>query len=163
MSHFVPPASLPYRPAVGILLLNGERRIFAGKRIDQTVESWQMPQGGIDDGEDPFEAAKRELAEEIGTANAELLREHSEWLSYDLPEPLVGVALQGRYRGQLQKWFAMRFLGDDSEIDLKTAHEEFSDWKWVGADELLKMIVPFKRPVYEEVFRAFADLIGEER
>jgi len=151
---------LPYRPCAGMMLLNDEGGIFVGKRIDQSVEAWQMPQGGIDEGEEPSTAALRELEEEIGTRNVEILREHPEWLNYDLPEHLIGVKWDGKYRGQTQKWFAMRFLGDDRQIDLKTRHEEFSEWKWVGAAELLGMIVPFKRPIYKKVFDAFEDLIA---
>ncbi len=153
-------SELPYRPCVGMMVLNARGRIFAGKRIDQTVEAWQMPQGGIDENESPRVAALRELREEIGTNNVEILREHSDWLNYDLPEHLIGLKWNGRYRGQAQKWIAMRFLGSDSEINLKTRHEEFSDWRWVGSAELLEMIVVFKRPIYEKVFETFHDLIG---
>jgi putative (di)nucleoside polyphosphate hydrolase len=141
-----------------MMLLNAEGRVFAGRRIDQSVEAWQMPQGGIDEGEDPREAALRELKEEIGTRNAEVLREHPGWLTYDLPPHLVGFALQGRYRGQKQKWFALRFKGADSEIDLNTPHPEFSEWRWMEPDELLRVIVPFKRRIYGDVIAAFRDL-----
>lgn len=151
---------LPYRPCVGMMVLDAKGRIFVGKRIDQSVEAWQMPQGGIDENEEPRAAALRELVEEIGTDNVEILREHRDWLTYDLPEHLIGVKWEGRYRGQAQKWFAMRFLGSDSEIDLKTDHEEFSDWRWVGAKELLELIVAFKRPIYEKILEDFRDLIG---
>jgi putative (di)nucleoside polyphosphate hydrolase len=152
---------LPYRPCAGMMLLNREGLIFVGKRLDQTVEAWQMPQGGIDDGEAPRDAALRELDEEIGTRHVKILREHPDWLTYDLPEHLVGIALKGLYRGQIQKWFALRFLGKDSEIDLKTKHEEFSEWKWVDADTLMGLIVPFKREIYEKVFAEFSDLMGK--
>ena len=121
-----------------------------------------MPQGGVDESEDPRSAALRELEEEIGTKNVEILREHADWLTYDLPEHLIGLKWDGRYRGQAQKWFAMRFLGSDSEINLKTGHEEFSDWRWVGAKELLELIVPFKRPVYEKILEDFHDLIDTQ-
>jgi putative (di)nucleoside polyphosphate hydrolase len=160
MNRDFDPASLPYRPCAGMMLLNARGEIFVGKRIDQTVEAWQMPQGGIDEGEDPAVAALRELEEEIGTRNVEIVGEYPGWLNYDLPDHLIGLKWDGRYRGQTQKWFAMRFLGDDREIDLRTRHEEFSEWKWVGADQLLKMIVPFKRPIYELVFAEFAGLIA---
>ena len=149
---------LPYRPCVGVMLLNGEGRVFVGRRIDQTIEGWQLPQGGIDEGESPVEAAFRELEEEIGTRNAVLLRECDDWLSYDLPSHLLGVALHGRYRGQRQKWLAMRFQGDDAEIDVRTAHPEFARWKWLPVDVLPRLVVPFKRDTYAKVIAAFRDL-----
>jgi len=151
---------LPYRPCVGVMLLNREGLVFVGKRIDQTIEGWQMPQGGIDDGETAEQAALRELGEEIGTGNAQVLREHDEWLCYDLPAHLLGVALRGKYRGQRQKWLAMRFLGDDSEIDIRTSEPEFEDWKWLAIEALPRMIVPFKRDTYMKVISAFQDLAG---
>lgn len=151
-------SNLPYRPCVGMMMFNREGRIFVGKRIDQTLEAWQMPQGGIDEGEDPRAAAFRELKEEVGTDNVAILREHPGWLFYDLPAHLIGVALQGRYRGQKQKWFAVRFLGADSEIDLQRFEPEFSEWKWVAPAELLSLIVPFKRDIYAKVIGAFGDL-----
>lgn len=140
--------------------MNAEGRIFVGKRIDQSVEAWQMPQGGIDHNEAPRDAALRELEEEIGTRNVKVLAEHPGWLTYDLPEHMIGIALKGQYRGQIQKWFALRFLGADSEINLKAAHEEFSEWKWVDGATLLQIIVPFKRAIYEKVFAEFGPLIG---
>src|SRR5260370_20150050 len=111
---------LPYRPSVGIMLLNRGGLVFVGRRIDQRAEGWQLPQGGIDEGESVVDAGFRELEEEIGTRNADVLREHDQWLAYDLPSHLLGVALRGRYRGQRQRWLAMRFLGDDSEINVHT-------------------------------------------
>ena len=140
------------------MLLNRDGHVFVGKRIDQTIEGWQMPQGGIDDGETPRDAALRELEEEIGTRNAVILREHPGWLNYDLPPHLIGLSLRGRYRGQTQKWFAMRFLGRDSEINLATGEPEFSHWKWVPIDALPDLIVPFKRDIYMKVIAAFRDL-----
>ncbi len=154
----VNPADLPYRPCVGLMVLNREGRIFVGNRIDQTIESWQMPQGGIDEGEEPWDTALRELKEEIGTNKVVLLRGHPDWLLYDLPPHLVGVAWKGQYRGQKLKWFAVRFVGTDADINLKTEHQEFSDWKWVDIDELLELIVPFKRETYAKVMDVFADL-----
>ncbi|HEY4113385.1 MAG TPA: RNA pyrophosphohydrolase [Rhizomicrobium sp.] len=151
---------LPYRPCVGVMLLNRDGLVFVGKRLDQTIEGWQMPQGGIDDGETPEQAALRELEEEIGTRNATLLRAYPDWLAYDLPPHLLGIALRGRYRGQRQKWLAMRFLGDDSEINVKTAEPEFEDWKWLAIEALPRMIVPFKRDTYRQVIAAFRDLAG---
>ena len=149
---------LPYRPCVGVMLINREGLVFVGKRIDQTVEGWQMPQGGIDDGESPLEAAFRELKEEIGTNNAEFLRELDEWLEYDLPAHLLGIGLHGRYRGQRQKWITMRFRGDDSEIDIATPQPEFESWKWLAIEALPRLIVPFKRDTYAKVIAAFRDL-----
>ena len=154
----IDPAGLSYRPCVGLMVLNRDGKIFVGKRVDQTIESWQMPQGGIDEGEEPRQTALRELEEEIGTTKVEFLREHPDWLTYDLPPQLIGVAWEGRYRGQKLKWFAVRFVGADADINLKTAHQEFSDWKWVDIDELLRLIVPFKRETYAQVISAFSDL-----
>jgi putative (di)nucleoside polyphosphate hydrolase len=149
---------LPYRPCVGVMLFNSEGLVFVGKRIDQTVEGWQMPQGGIDDGETPAEAALRELKEETGTRNAKVLREMDEWLAYDLPAHLLGIALHGRYRGQRQKWIAMRFLGTDDEIDVATPEPEFAHWKWLAIEALPRLIVPFKRDTYAKVIAEFRDL-----
>lgn len=149
---------LPYRPCVGIMLINSEGLVFVGRRIEQTIEGWQMPQGGIDDGETPIEAGLRELEEEIGTNKAEPLREHSDWLAYDLPQHLLGIGLHGRYRGQRQKWIAMRFLGSDADIDVATEHPEFAEWKWLAMEALPRMIVPFKRDTYTKVIAEFHDL-----
>ena len=140
------------------MVLNRQGLVFAGKRIDQTLEAWQMPQGGIDKGETPRQALLRELREEIGTDHVEILREHPDWLTYDLPEHLIGIAWEGRYRGQRLKWFALRLSGGDSDINLKTPHQEFSDWKWVQVSDLLRLIVPFKRDIYAKVIEAFGDL-----
>jgi putative (di)nucleoside polyphosphate hydrolase len=153
--------NLPYRPAVGMMLLNRDGLVFVGKRIDQTQEAWQMPQGGIDAGEDPKAAALRELEEEIGTRNVELLREHPGWLLYDLPTHLLGVAWEGKYRGQRLKWLALRFLGHDSEINVATSHAEFSEWKWLKSADVLQFVVPFKRDVYAAALAAFSDLTAK--
>jgi putative (di)nucleoside polyphosphate hydrolase len=144
------PHSLPYRPCVGVMLFDSRGQVFVGRRID-TPDAWQMPQGGIDRGEAPETAALRELEEEIGTANAEIVAGTAEWLAYDLPEHLVGKLWGGRWRGQRQKWFACRFLGDDSEIRLDTAHPEFDAWRWVEPEQLTGLIVPFKRAIYSAV------------
>jgi len=156
-------SDLPYRPCVGIMLVNAAGEVFAGKRIDQTVEGWQMPQGGIDDDEGPRDAVLRELREETGTDKAQIVAELPDWLYYDLPEHLIGVAFHGKYRGQKQKWFLLRFTGVDSDIDL-TAHEpEFADWKWFSLEELPGLIVPFKRPTYEAVIAGFRPLVRAKR
>ncbi len=149
---------LPYRPCVGVALFNPLGQVFVGQRIDTTQEAWQMPQGGIDPGEHPVAAAFRELQEEIGTAAAEIIEDIPEWLTYDLPPELLGKVWQGRYRGQKQKWYAMRFLGEDADINLETHHPEFHSWRWMRLAELPALIVPFKRGIYEEVARRFAHL-----
>ncbi len=151
-------SDLPYRPCVGIMLFNADGKVFVGKRIDQTVEGWQMPQGGIDKGETPKQAVLRELQEEVGTARAEIIGEMDDWVTYDLPEHLIGVAFHGKYKGQRQKWFALRFTGKDADIDL-TAHEpEFSAFQWVSLEDLPALIVPFKREIYKAVIAAFQNL-----
>ena len=150
---------LPYRPCVGVCLINAQGLIFAGLRRDSTAQAWQMPQGGIDDGEKPRAAALRELWEETGvTADlVEFLTKTEDWVTYDLPPELLGRVWGGKYRGQRQKWFLYRFLGQDSQINITTEHPEFSQWKWIGADEMLGSIVPFKRAVYDSVVTAFRD------
>jgi putative (di)nucleoside polyphosphate hydrolase len=140
------------------MLFNRDGLVFVGRRIDQTVEGWQMPQGGIDEGETPQQAGLREMKEEIGTDKAVILREHSEWLAYDLPPHLLGVALHGRYRGQKQKWLAMRFTGEDSDINVATPEPEFAQWKWLAVEALPRLIVPFKRDTYAKVIAEFRDL-----
>ncbi len=147
--------ALPYRRGVGIALFNAQSKVFVAERID-TPGAWQMPQGGIDKREDPWPAALRELKEEIGTAKAERLGE-TDWLRYELPPHLLGVAWKGKYRGQEQKWFAARFTGEDGDIDLEAdSHPEFRAWRWASLVALPDLIVPFKRPLYLSVVEAFA-------
>lgn len=165
----VDPETLPYRPCVGLMVLNREGRVWAGRRIagaDSEMAGsdklWQMPQGGIDKGEEPYPAALRELYEETGMRTVSLLAEAPDWINYDLPPELVGIAFKGRFRGQAQKWFAFRFEGDESEIAINPppgGHEaEFDDWSWKPMAELPDLIVPFKRTVYEQVVSAFRHL-----
>lgn len=151
--------SLPYRNGVGIMLINRDKSIFVAKRIDTISEAWQMPQGGIDQGESPDVAAIRELEEETGTSKATILRESKDWLTYDLPDQLTSKIWGGRYRGQRQKWFAMRFDGEDSDINIETEHPEFCEWKWASASSLPGLIVPFKRVLYRAIVDEFRDLI----
>ena len=151
-------ADLAYRPCVGIMLLNVHGEVFVARRIDSTDGAWQMPQGGIDDGETPAAAAKRELKEETGTNNATIIAEHAEWITYDLPEHLIKRLWRGRYRGQTQKWFAMRFLGTDGDIDINTPEPEFNAWRWVPIAELLDLVVPFKHHVYADLVKTFGYL-----
>jgi putative (di)nucleoside polyphosphate hydrolase len=148
----------PYRRNVGLMLIGPERRLFVGRRIRQP-DAWQMPQGGIDAGETPVEAACRELWEEVGTTKALLLRESRDWLRYDVPEARRPAHWKGRWRGQAQKWFALAFTGREADIDIAAHDHEFDAWQWLGAADMLERIVAFKRPVYEAVLKEFADLV----
>jgi len=150
-----------YRRGVGIMLLDPRKRIFVGRRID-TPGAWQMPQGGIDNGEDPRSAALRELAEEVGTDRAEIVAETREWLTYELPGKLHLQAWGGRYRGQVQKWFGMRFLGTDADIRLDTHQPEFDAWQWVTREKLVELIVSFKRRLYIDVLKEFSTLFERD-
>jgi putative (di)nucleoside polyphosphate hydrolase len=149
---------LPYRPAVGVMLLNGEDKVFVGQRLDSTLEAWQMPQGGTDPGEDSREAALRELEEETGIRRelVEIIACASRQLDYDLPADLVGKLWKGRYRGQRQTWYLARFLGRDEDVQIDTHEPEFRAWRWVDARELPRLIVPFKKALYEAVLAEFA-------
>ena len=153
----IDPTLLPYRPCVGIMLLNKQGLIFAAQRIDGQVPAWQMPQGGIDAGEEPKTAALRELTEETGIAASDvtLLGQTEDWVNYDLPPELLGKVWKGKYRGQKQLWFLMRFEGEDHQINIATEHPEFSQWRWISAPEVVASIVPFKRAVYETVVSHF--------
>jgi putative (di)nucleoside polyphosphate hydrolase len=146
-----------YRPCVGVFLLNPAKQVFVGQRLD-TPGAWQMPQGGIDPGEAPAVAARREMLEEIGTDRAELLRESQVWRAYDLPADVAGRLWGGRYRGQTQRWVAFRFTGTDADIRLEGPHPEFSTWRWVEPERLVELIVPFKRDVYLSVVAEFRPL-----
>ena len=152
-------SSLPYRPAAGVMLLNREGKVFVAQRLDSTLEAWQMPQGGLDEGEDPETGALRELEEEtgIGPEHVEILARAPADLYYDLPEDLVGKLWKGKWRGQRQTWFLVRFTGGDEDVNIETAHPEFRAWKWAEPSELPAMIVPFKRKLYEDLLEAFAE------
>jgi len=155
-------ADLPYRAAAGVMLINAENKVFVAQRLDSTLEAWQMPQGGLDPGEDARAGALRELEEETGVRPdlVEVLACSSGELLYDLPDDLIGKLWKGRYRGQRQTWFLCRFLGRDADIDLETAEPEFRAWRWVEPDELPDLIVPFKRSLYQNVLAEFAHLVG---
>lgn len=161
--------NLPYRPCAGIMVLNRAGLVFVGRRkggpehVDAT-HVWQMPQGGIDEGEDPYQGALRELYEETSIRSVEKLDEIADWLAYDIPRDIVGEAWKGQYRGQKQKWYALRFVGNDSEIDIVHPggghHKpEFIDWRWVEMKSLPDLVVPFKRPIYEQVVASFSRLV----
>lgn len=152
-----------YRPNVGIMLANPAGLVFVARRIDTPVEAWQMPQGGIDEGEEPRQAALRELEEEIGTAKAEIVGESRGWLRYDIPAALQGKLWRGRWKGQRQKWFLMRFHGSEADIDLATAHPEFDAWRWAEPAELPGLVIPFKRQTYREILAEFAPALAQLR
>ena len=153
---------LPYRPCVGLVVMNAAGEVFAGQRIDNPGDAWQMPQGGVDEGETPVQAALRELGEEtgIGEDSVEILAETADWIPYDLPHDLVPKLWKGRFRGQTQKWFLLRFDGDDAEIDIEKDNREFSRWTWMSPDDLIERIVPFKKPTYAQVFADFEGKMG---
>ncbi|MEZ0494971.1 RNA pyrophosphohydrolase [Sphingomonas sp. IW22] len=152
-------ADLPYRPCAGVMLVNRDGRVFVGQRLDSVLEAWQMPQGGIDDGEAPIDAAVRELGEEAGIAPdlVELVAEAGEELTYDLPDDLIGKVWKGKWRGQRQRWFLFRFLGEDGDVNIETAEPEFRAWRWIEPAELPELIVPFKRELYQRLLDIFAE------
>ncbi|MFK7881015.1 RNA pyrophosphohydrolase [Roseobacter sp.] len=154
-------AKLPYRPCVGVMLTNANREVFVGQRRDSKTVAWQMPQGGIDKGEPARDAALRELWEETGVTSdlVSIVAESKQWLPYELPFDLVPKLWKGRYRGQKQRWFLMRFNGDDSAINIATKQPEFSEWRWLAARDLVDNIVPFKRDVYAAVMAEFGEMI----
>ena len=161
----LPDSERAYRPAVGIMLLNREGNVFVGRRIDMPagLAAWQMPQGGIDPGETARQAAFRELKEEVGTDKAEILAETRGWLHYDLPSDIASRMWSGRWRGQRQKWFLMRFTGEDSDINPATEHPEFDAWEWVEPQRLPDLIVPFKRQLYCDLLAEFREHLPSTR
>jgi len=142
---------LPLRIGVGIVVLNKENKVFVGKRKDNPIDKWQMPQGGVDNGENFLDAMKRELKEETGIQNIKIIKELKEWTEYELPDYLLGKVWKGKYKGQKQKWFIVRFMGSDDEINLNTKRPEFIEWKWLNIESLPKVIVSFKKNVYEKL------------
>jgi|TARA_Y100000389_G_scaffold164830_1_gene168742 putative (di)nucleoside polyphosphate hydrolase len=152
--------NLPLRNGVGIVVLNNENKVFVAKRIDNPKNFWQMPQGGIDDGEDSLKAALRELEEETSIKNVKLIKEIEETLTYELPNHLLGIIWKGKYRGQKQKWFLMRFTGEEKEINIKTKNAEFLDWKWIELDQITDVVVDFKLHVYEELKKKIKKIIN---
>jgi len=149
---------LPLRIGVGIVLLNNENKVFVGKRIDNPKNYWQMPQGGVDNNENFLQAAIRELEEETGIKNIKLIKEIDEWLVYNLPKNLLGKIWQGRYKGQKQKWFIFKFLGENKEININTKNPEFLDWKWISSSELPKVAVNFKINIYKKISEILVSL-----
>ena len=152
-------SNLPLRSGVGIVVLNQENKVFVAKRIDNPKDYWQMPQGGVDAGEDFLKAAYRELEEETSIKSVKLIKELDGMITYELPDSLLGIIWKGKYRGQKQKWFLMRFNGDDKEININTHHPEFLDWKWIELNQLTKVVVDFKLHVYKEVLEKVRKLI----
>ena len=151
---------LPFRIGVGVIVLNDKNRVFVGKRKDNPVDKWQMPQGGVNKGEKLIDAMKRELEEETGIKNIKILKEIDGWSEYELPENLLGKIWRGKYRGQKQKWFIVKFIGDEDEINLKTSKPEFIEWKWLDIENLPGVIVEFKRKVYEDLLPKIRDTIN---
>ena len=151
---------LPLRIGVGAIVLNNKNKIFVGKRADNPVNKWQMPQGGVNKGENLINAMKRELMEETSIQNIKVLKKIDKWFEYELPKDLLGIIWKGKFRGQKQKWFIVRFIGNESEINLKTKHPEFIEWKWIEIDELTNVIVDFKKDVYKKLAIELKEFIG---
>ena len=151
---------LPLRTGVGIAILNSQNKVFVGKRKDNPFDKWQMPQGGVDSDEPLLQAMKRELLEETSIKNIKVLKEFDQWLEYELPDNLIGKIWKGKYRGQRQKWFIVKFLGDDNEINIKTNNAEFMEWKWIDVNLLPDLIVIFKKHVYEKVLIELKKIIS---
>ena len=151
---------LPMRSGVGVIILNNENKVFVGKRKDNPVDKWQMPQGGVDIGEDYISAMKRELYEETGIRNIQILREINSLYEYELPEKLIGIIWKGKFRGQRQKWFIVKFTGEEKEINLNTKSPEFIDWKWIIPSRLPEVIVDFKKEMYLELLKEIEEFIG---
>ena len=152
--------NLPLRLGVGVVLLNSDNKVFVGKRIDNPVNFWQMPQGGVNDNENLLYAANRELKEETGVKSTKLIKEIDNWLTYELPKNLLGKIWKGKYRGQKQKWFIMRFVGDEEEINIKTKNAEFLEWKWIDANQLLNVVIDFKLDVYKSIVKELNILLN---
>jgi|TARA_B110001452_G_scaffold132045_1_gene109704 putative (di)nucleoside polyphosphate hydrolase len=152
--------NLPLRSGVGIVVINSDNKVFVAKRIDNPKNLWQMPQGGVDNGEDYLTAAYRELEEETSIRNVKLIKELDELTTYELPKNLLGIIWKGKYRGQQQKWFIMKFLGQDNEINIKTKHPEFCEWKWINLENITDLVVDFKLHVYQEVKKRVKETIN---
>ncbi len=152
--------NLPLRLGVGVVLLNSNNKVFVGKRIDNPINFWQMPQGGVDDNENLLYAANRELKEETSVKSTKLIKEIDNWLTYELPKNLLGKIWKGKYRGQKQKWFIMRFVGDEEEINIKTKNAEFKEWKWIDVNQLLNVVVIFKLDVYKTIVKELNILLN---
>ena len=151
---------LPLRVGVGIVVLNKKNKVFVGKRKDNPIDKWQMPQGGVDKNEDFLSAMKRELQEETSIKSIKILKEFDEWMEYDLPKNLLGIIWKGKFRGQKQKWFVTRFIGNDSEININTEHPEFIEWKWIAMNELPDVIVDFKKDIYKKILIKLKEFIN---
>lgn len=151
--------NLPYRPGVGMMIVNKDKKIFIAKRKDTKLQAWQMPQGGIDQGETPSRAAIREMEEEIGNAYGRIISESANWYSYDIPKFLIQKLWEGNYKGQIQKWFLIEYTGQDNDINLNTENPEFTEWRWASIQELPSLIIPFKKKLYDAVIKEFAPFI----